>query len=31
MKLHELKSNEGAFKTSKRVGRGVASADRGQN
>ena len=25
MKLHELKSNEGAFKTSKRVGRGVAS------
>jgi len=25
MKLHELKSNEGAFKTSKRVGRGTAS------
>ena len=25
MKLHELKPNEGAFKTSKRVGRGVAS------
>ena len=25
MKLHELKSNEGAFKTNKRVGRGVAS------
>ena len=25
MKLHELKPSEGAFKTSKRVGRGVAS------
>ena len=25
MKLHELKSNEGAFKTNKRVGRGTAS------
>ena len=25
MKLHELKSNEGAFKTSKRVGRGTSS------
>lgn len=25
MKLHELRPNEGAFKTSKRVGRGVAS------
>ena len=25
MKLHELKSNEGAFKTNKRVGRGTSS------
>ena len=25
MKLHELRPSEGAFKTSKRVGRGVAS------